>query len=153
MSELLADSAGSVVTIDDFKVWTKTHLRAVLPHGSLICGLGHLHAGGVGLDYLLTVDYPLEHIHSIRNKAGAIDTPILRRWLETQQPVSFDASQPWPETPQKWLESFCRYGLRNVVADAKYDRERCVGTYHSLYQIPGTPDRRYIDTLRELVPL
>lgn len=34
-----------------------------------------------------------------------------------------------------------------------YDRDRCVGTYHSVFQIPDRPDALYIDTLRRLVPI
>lgn len=152
MNDKLLHTLAAVRTVEDFKTWSRAELRLVLPHGALICGLGHLHAGGVGLDFLVTVDYPTEHIEAIRNRAGAIDTPILRRWLQTQQPVYFNADQPWPDTPPVWLASFRHHRLQNVVADACYDHVRCVGTYHSLYRIPETPDRDYIDTLRALVP-
>jgi transcriptional regulator EpsA len=153
MSDKLLASIESVQTVDEFKHWTRTHLRSVLPHGALTCGLGHLHAGGVGLDYLVTVDYPVQHIEAIRNRAGAIDTPILRRWLMTQQPVHFDADDPWPDTPANWLSSFRRHRLQNVLADAMYDTDRCVGTYHSVYRIPARPDERHIGILRSLVPV
>lgn len=152
MNDRLLNSLATVGTVQEFKAWTLTQLRPVLPHGALICGLGHLHAGGVSLDYLVTVDYPTEHIEAIRNRAGAIDTPILRRWLLTQQPVVFDADAPWPDTPKVWLDSFRRHQLQNVVAHASYDRARCVGTYHSVYRIPIKPDQRYIATLCSLVP-
>lgn len=152
MHKKLLKSLATLGTIEEFKLWTRTQLRPVLPHGALICGLGHLHAGGVSLDYLVTVDYPREHIESIRNRAGAIDTPILRRWLLTQQAVTFDSDAPWPETPKVWLDSFRRHRLQNVVAHAMYDSARCVGTYHSVYRIPVKPDQAYIDTLCALVP-
>jgi DNA-binding NarL/FixJ family response regulator len=51
-----------------------------------------------------------------------------------------------------WLDSFRRHRLQNVVAHARYDSARCVGTYHSVYRIPVKPDQRYIETLRTLVP-
>lgn len=151
-NQKLLQSLASVCTVDEFKSWTRKYLRPALPHGALICGLGHLHAGGVGLDYLVTVDYPTEHIEAIRNRVGAIDTPILRRWLMTQEPVYFDADEPWPDTPKVWLDSFCRHRLQNVVAHAIYDRARCVGTYHSVYRLPMRPDQQYIETLRTFVP-
>jgi DNA-binding CsgD family transcriptional regulator len=152
MNDKLLCSLTEVSTVSEFKRWTRAHLRPVLPHGALICGLGHLHAGGVGLDYLVTVDYPAEHIEAIRNRAGAIDTPILRRWLLTQKPVYFDADDPWPDTPRNWLNSFRSHRLQNVLAHAMYDRERCVGTYHSIYRLPAWPERRHIEILRSLVP-
>lgn len=152
MNDRLLRSLGSVRTVEDFKSWTRKELRPVLPHGALICGLGHLHAGGVGLDYLVMVDYPMEHIESIRNRVGAIDTPILRRWLMTQEPVYFDADAPWPDTPKVWLDSFRRHRMQNVMAHAVYDSVRCVGTYHSVYRLPARPDQRAVETLRALVP-
>jgi transcriptional regulator EpsA len=152
MIESLLQTAPSVRTVDDFKKWTKTYLRPLLPHESLLCGWGHLHAGGVGLDYLVPVDYPLEHINGIRNRVGAIDTPILRRWLSTREPVVFEADTPWVETPETWLDSFRRHNLRNVVAHAVYDTERCAGTYHSFYRIPVKPDQAYVEMLDRLTP-
>lgn len=148
----LLKSLAALRTIEEFKDWTRNELRPVLPHGALICGLGHLHAGGVNLDYLVAVDCPREHIESIRNRAGGIDTPILRRWILTQQAVCFDMDAPWPDTPKVWLDSFRRHRLQNVVAHGMYDTTRCVGTYHSVYRVPVQPDQAYIDTLCSLVP-
>jgi DNA-binding CsgD family transcriptional regulator len=148
----LCDAAAALRNVDDFKNWTRKQLRAVLPHEAAIFGLGHLHAGGVGLDYLITVDYPLEHINAIRNRAGAIDTPILRRWLATQKPQIFDGNDPWPETSAVWLESFNRHRLRNALAHATYDHVRCVGTYHSFYRLPQTPGDSEAQLLCDLLP-
>lgn len=148
----LTNALREVRSVEQFKDWSKTRLRTVLPHGALICGLGHLHAGGVGLDFLVTVDFPAEHIETIRNRVGAVETPILRRWLDTEEPVYFDADDPWPGTPAVWLESFRRHRMRNVLAHACYDRNRCVGTYHSVYRLPGGLAHGYVETLRGLVP-
>lgn len=145
--------SGSVQSVDDFKHWTKTSLRPLLPHASLLCGLGRLHAGGVNLDYVVSVDYPIGHIEAIRNRAGAIDTPILRRWLSVREPLLFEAEHPWCDIPENWLTSFRRHNLRNIAAHAVIDTERCLGTYHSFYQIPGTPGERHLDVLRQLTPL
>lgn len=152
MIDELRRSLDSVGTVDEFKSWTRDALRPALPHGALICGLGHLHAGGVSLDYLVMVDYPTDHIEAIRNRVGAIDTPILRRWLTTQAPVYFDADEPWPETPKVWLDSFRRHRMQNVLAHALYDHARCVGTYHSVYRLPAKPDSHCVETLTALVP-
>lgn len=153
MNEPLLNSAASVRTVEEFKSWSKTYLRPILPHGALICGWGHLHAGGTGLDYIVSVDCPIEYFTEIRNRAGGIDTPILRRWLEVQEPLMFEEQDPWPDIPIKWIESFRRYQLVNVVAHALLDTESCVGTYHSLYRIPGTPTQHHLNVLKSLVPV
>ncbi len=153
MNELLLESAASVRTADDFREWTRACIRPIFPHESLISGWGHFHAGGVALDYLVTIDFPIEHIDVIRNHAGAIDTPILRRWLAVQEPVLFDASQPWPDVPVTWLASFRHHKLRNLVAHAVVDAERSAGTYHCFFQLPGTPGQPHLDTVRWLAPI
>ena len=152
ISDSLTQSATRIRTVDDFKQWTREKIRPILPHGSLISGWGHLNAGGVGLDYMVTVDFPMDHIDAVRNRVGAIDTPILRRWLSTQQPVIFDAANPWPDTPESWLASFRRHDLRNALAHGVVEADRCSGTYHSFFQIPGTPDHSHIDALNEVLP-
>ncbi|MBI3897859.1 MAG: helix-turn-helix transcriptional regulator [Gammaproteobacteria bacterium] len=149
---LIRAAAESVRTADDYKQWTRRHIRPVLPHGSMLSGLGHLHAGGAGLDYIVMVDCPLEHIESIRNCAGAIDTPIVRRWLSVLQPVYFDGRNPWPETPPIWLDSFRRHGFHNAIAHGMVDHEKCFGTYHCLFQIPGIPCEEHFDVLQRLTP-
>lgn len=153
MIAALRNSAESVKTVDDFKEWSRTKLRGVLPHAALISGWGHMHAGGVGLDVMITVDFPIEHIESIRNRGGGIDTPILRRWLATEHPVVFDIEDPWPETPTQWLDSFRRYDLRNVLAHAQWDTERAGGTYHSFFRLPNAPGETEKQCLCELLPL
>ena len=153
MLEALRKSADAVRTVGDFKEWTKASLRPILPHEALISGWGHRHAGGVGLDVMVMVDFPAEHVESIRNRAGAIDTPILRRWLATEKPVIFDIEHAWPDTPAAWLESFRRYDLRNVLAHAMWDLERAGGTYHSFYRMPEAPGERESRTLCEITPV
>jgi len=153
ISDELRDTAAVVRTVDDFKQWSRDCIRPLLPHESLLCGLGRLHAGGVSLDYLVGVDYPIGHIDAIRNRVGAIDTPILRRWLVVQEPLIFESERPWPDVPEKWLSSFRHHDLRNCVVHAMADADRCVGTYYSFHRIPGTPGPRHIAILRQLTPL
>ncbi len=112
----------SVKTIDEFKEWTRKKVRPIFPHETLGSGYGHLHAGGVALDYVVTVDYPVSYLQGIRNQAGGIDTPILRRWLATREPQLFEADRPWPDVPVAWLECFRKWGLRNAAALGVYER-------------------------------
>jgi DNA-binding CsgD family transcriptional regulator len=144
---------GGVDTVEAFKEWTRKELRRVFPHERLGCGYGHLHAGGVALDYVLTIDYPVSYWHGIRNRAGGLDTPILRRWLSTREPQLFEADRPWPDVPAAWFECFREHGMKNTAAHALYDTERCVGTYHSFHRIPGRLGGAHIEALKRLVPV
>ena len=153
MDPKLLDSAAGVRTVAEFKQWTRDCIRPILPHEALLCGLGHLHAAGVAIDYLVLVDYPAAHLEGIRNRAGAIDSPIVRRWFARPEPLLFEAEQPWPDVPAHWLDSFRRYDLRNLVAHAIADTERSLGSYHGFCRLPGRPEPRHLEILRRLVPL
>ena len=153
MDHALLASADRVASVDDFKAWTRTAIRPVLPHRALACGLGHIHAGGVAIDYVVTVDYPVGHLESIRNRAGGIDTPILRRWLATRQPQLFEIDTPWPECPAKWVAHFREHDLRNAAAHACYDSVRCVGTYFSFHRIPAPLGEQHRIALVRIVPV
>jgi DNA-binding CsgD family transcriptional regulator len=112
-----------------------------------------LHAGGVGLDCVVVIDYPIAHLQGIRNRAGGIDTPILRRWLATREPQLFEADQPWPDVSAAWLESFRKHGLKNTAALGVYDTERCVATYQSFHRIPGRLGSAHVEALKQLAPI
>jgi DNA-binding CsgD family transcriptional regulator len=143
----------SIHTIDEFKQWTRESIRPIFPHEALGCGYGRIHAGGVGIDGIIAIDYPIEHLKNICNKAGGIDTPILRRWLATREPQLFEMDSPWPDIPRQWLQHFRRNGLKNAAAHAVYDTARCIGTYHSFHCIPGALTQLHAAALKQLVPV
>jgi len=151
--DALSAEAAGVTTIDEYKAWTRRKIRPVFPHKVLISGYGHLHAGGVAIDYLVTVDFPPGYLQRLRNRAGAIDTPILRRWLATQEPQLFESDRPWPDAPAAWLGSFRESGLKNIAAHAVTDTERCVGTYHSFHRVPGRLGAAHAEALKRIVPV
>ncbi|MGZ3236214.1 MAG: helix-turn-helix domain-containing protein [Burkholderiaceae bacterium] len=153
MYDHLLKAATIVRTIDDFKQWTRDVIRPLFPHEALGCGYGRLHAGGVGIDGIIAVDYPTQHLKDIRNKAGCIDTPILRRWLVTREPQLFESDSPWSDIPQQWLDGFQRNAMKNAAAHAVYDTERCLGTYHSFHRIPGRLGESHAQVLKQLVPI
>jgi len=129
-------AAAAVHTVAEFKDWIRNEVRHVLPHGALACGHGRLTPAGVTTDYVLTVDYPAEHLETIRNRSGGIETPLMRRWFQTGSPVLFDAAQPWPDVPADWLAHFRQHDLVNAAVHACYDEERRIGTYFSFHRLP-----------------
>lgn len=146
-------SSDGVKTVADFKNWIRERVRPLLPHQALACGCGHLHAAGFTMDYVVTVDYPLEHLIAIRNRAGGIDTPILRHWMRTREPVLFDVAAPWPGVSPEWLAHFRRHDLRNAAAHGVYEEDRCVGTYFSFHRLPGPLGGAQHATLSAITPV
>lgn len=151
--EHLKIEASCISSIEQFKDWTRNSIRRIFPHETLGCGYGRIHAGGVGIDGIIAIDYPVAHLKNICNAAGGLDTPILRRWLATREPQLFESRAPWPDTPEPWLRNFDAADMRNAAAHAVYDTERCIGTYHSFHRIPGLLSERHAEQLKEIVPL
>jgi DNA-binding CsgD family transcriptional regulator len=149
----LRSESAQIESVDEFKQWTRESIRPIFPHEALGCGYGFVHAGGVGVDGIVPVDYPIDLLRDIRNKAGGIDTPILRRWMVTREPQLFEADSPWPEIPEQWLAHFRRHKMVNAAAHAIYDTERCIGTYHSFHRLPGRLGEFHIQALGRLVPI
>lgn len=145
--------AEQVHDIEGFKDWTRGTVRILLPHGALACGHGRIHSAGVSMDYVVTVDYPTEHLRSICNSAGSIDTPLMRRWLMQRTPVFFDADAPWPDVDDRWLQNFRNHGLRNAAVDAVLDECCYVGTYFSFHALPEIDCNSLIAVFAKLTPL
>jgi DNA-binding CsgD family transcriptional regulator len=145
--------AKGIKKMDDFKAWTRSHVRPLLPHGALACVHGRTYGVGVSLDYVATVDYPLEHLQEIRNASGHMDSPLARFWFEQQSPVFFDADKPPAYVSTSWLTSFRKHGLRNAAADGILDTARCIATYFSFHQLPMLDERELRGTLKVLIPL
>ncbi len=132
----LWEVATSIRTVEQYKNWIGNEVRQVLPHGAFACGHGRVHSAGVSMDYVVLVDYPIHYLDTIRNSAGAIDTPLMRYWFQSRKPVIFKADQPAMAVSETWLENFRKHGLINAIAHAEYDIERCIGTYFSFHRLP-----------------
>jgi DNA-binding CsgD family transcriptional regulator len=145
--------ANSITTLDGFKDWIRNDVRRHFPHEMALSGWGHLNAGGVSLDFAVTVDFPASYIKGLRNRAGGIESPILRRWIAEREPLLFDAEAPEPDAPAEWLRCFREHDLRNCAAHGQFDVQRCVATFHSFYRVPGRLGPSHAEALREFVPL
>lgn len=146
-------SADFVTNVDEFKQWTRAAIRSAFPHQVLLSGFGRVYAGGVIPDFVVGVDLPESYLEGLRNRTGAVDTPVMRRFLETREPQLFEADHPWPGVPAGWLACFREHELRNVAAHGVYDTMRCVVTYHSFYRIPGRLGRVHAGALKQIVPI
>ena len=63
--------ADAVRTVEDYKQWIRGNVRRVFPHEMLASGFGHMHAGGVSLDYVVNVDFPMRHLEQLPTAEAA----------------------------------------------------------------------------------
>jgi len=129
-------AAETVETVEQFKHWVRHEVRHVLPHGALACGHGRLSATGLTMDYLLTVDYPVDHLRPRPGQADCIEMPLLRRWQITESPLLFDVAHPWADMSADWIAQFRDHDLHNAAVHGCYDEVRRIGTYFSFHRLP-----------------
>lgn len=151
--ERLRHEGAQIRSMNEFKQWTRDSVRQILPHNALCCGFGRLNSGFPSVDGIVSVDYPVEFLDEIRNKAGGLETPLLRSWLNTQEPQLFDDIAPSRETPSRWLRAFRKYNLQNAASHAALDSARCIGTYYSFHRIPGGTHEGLPFVLEQIVPI
>lgn len=142
-----------ITTLEGFKQWVRSDVRRMFPHEMTMSGWGHLNAGGVSLDFAVGIDFPASYIKGLRNRAGGVESPIVRRWIAAREPLLFEAQAPWSDTPADWFRCFREHDLRNCAAHGQYDPERCVATFHSFYRMPGRLGAAHAQALRKIVPM
>ncbi|MFY7906735.1 MAG: response regulator transcription factor [Burkholderiaceae bacterium] len=148
----LKSKSQDVYDVEGFKEWLTKDVVKVLPFGMVACGYGRLHAGGVATDYILTANFPLVHFHEICNPSGGIETPLLRRWLKTEEAFFFDPRihHDWPELSHQWMSAFKKNDLRTAVVNGMFDYESYVGTYFSFHRVPHRSLKSAVTTLSQL---
>lgn len=151
----LTQSAAKVQTIEQFKQWVREEVRDVFPHGALACGHGRIHSAGVATDYILAIDFPIEHFAMLCNPAGGLETPLMRRWMMYREPQLLDATAPpdWPEISPAWLAQFRARDLRNAAVHAVFDTTRYLGSYFSFHRLPHAPGSKERDILLAITPV
>lgn len=146
------DALHQVSSAPDFVAWTRAHLRCVLPHGALICGVGRIEGRGALPLAVLTDDFPGDYLVAIRGPDGQYHTPTMQRWLASGEPQLFEADAPAAGTDPEWLRLFLDSDLRNIAAHGVFDVARGYASYFSLHRIPGRLGESHRRALRLIVP-
>jgi DNA-binding CsgD family transcriptional regulator len=151
--ELCEREAENIQEIEHFKQWTRQYVRPLIPHAALACVHGLIYGVGISLDYVVAVDYPVEHFAAIRNAAGHMDTPLARRWAEQKRPIFFDENNPGSDVSAAWLQHFRHSQLKNAAADGVMDTQACIATYFSFHRLPYLDEKVLSARFKLLTPI
>lgn len=111
----------NVKTADEFSRMVEGSIRAVLPHEMMLCGIGGISRQGNRIRKILNFDYPLEYFEPLRDAEGRLDSPLMKRWRETQEPQLFQSGRDDHAYPDEWVRLFNKYDLRNTIAHGVLD--------------------------------
>ena len=136
----------SVQTADEFTRLVKGSLRVVLPHEMMLCGIGGISGQGNKVRKIINCDYPMAYFGPLSDEEGRIDSPLMKRWRETQEPQYFQAGRDDHELPEEWVKLFIQYDLRNTLAHGVLDVGGVFSSFFIFSRIPGElgPDHSFL---------
>lgn len=142
----------SVQTADQFARVVEGSLRAVLPHEAMLCGIGGISQQGNHVRKILNFNYPLEYFEPLRDEDGRLDSPLMKRWRETQEPQLFQGGRDDHAFPGDWVRLFHKYELRNTLAHGVLDVGGVFSSFFIVSRMPGEVGPDHALRLKLLTP-
>jgi transcriptional regulator EpsA len=127
-------------------------VAATLQHEAMVCGWGTSDADGSYVHNVLHHNYPPGYFDALATPEGKADSPLIRQWRATMQPVAFQAGRDDDKFPIEWVNIFKQHGLRNTVAHGVLDMRRTFSSYFIFSNIAGEVGEKEIFLLKILVP-
>lgn len=140
-----------VASEDELRAICQDELRAFLPHRALICGFGHINPHTVSGFRILSVDFPMDYLASIKQDDGSLFSPLMERWIGSDAPVLFDPDQA-SEVPADWLAGMREFGLGNIVAHGVRDLHGNAASYFNFCGVPGPLTPRHAQRIKLVTP-
>ena len=141
-----------VQTADQFARVVEGPLRAVLPHEAMLCGVGGISRQGNHIRKILNFNYPLEYFEPLRDADGRLDSPLMKRWRETQEPQLFQSGRDDHAYPGAWVRLFNKYDLRNTLAHGVLDVGGVFSSFFIVSRMPGEVGPEHVFLLKLLTP-
>jgi DNA-binding CsgD family transcriptional regulator len=151
--EELQQSAQTIHSARDFEHWIRGCVRPAFPHEIFVAALGRIYNVGSVPTHYLTVDFPLTYTENLKNSAGAIESPVMNRWLNTGRPQVFELGVTyWPEATAQWLDNFIQHDVKNVIAHGYVDRQTRRFAAFNFGRLPGPLTEQHVSFVEALTP-
>jgi transcriptional regulator EpsA len=141
-----------VRTAADFKSVMQGAFRAVIPHEMMLCGIGGISRQGNHIRKILNVDYPLAYFEPLRDQDGRLDSPLMKRWRETQEPQLFQSGRDDHAYPADWVSLFNQHDLRNTLAHGVLDVGGVFSSFFIFSRIPGDVGAHHAFLMKLMTP-
>ena len=142
----------SVRTADDFARMVEGSFSRVLPHDMMLCGIGGVSPQGSQLRKVLNFNYPLAYFEPMRDEDGRLDSPLMRRWRETQEPQLFQSGRDECDFPPEWVSLFNKHALRNTIGHGVMDVGGVFSSFFILSRLPGQVGPEHAFLMKLLTP-
>lgn len=136
----------------EFACLAEGPIRSVLPHEMMLCGIGGVSPQGSHLRKLLNLGYPLDYFDALRDDDGRVDSPLMKRWRETQEPQLFQSGRDDADFPAEWVRQFNKYELRNTIAHGVMDVGGVFSSFFIFSRLPGSVGPEHAFLMKLLTP-
>lgn len=119
--------------VADFSLIAEGPLRVVLPHEMMVCGIGGVSKQGNFVRKFLSFDCPYEcyeYYQGMLNTDGRVNSPLIQKWRDTQEPVYFQSGRDDKDYPDEWVKLFNKFNMRNTLGHGVLD---LTGTFSSYF--------------------
>jgi transcriptional regulator EpsA len=148
----IIERAAEVLNADEFMHMIENDLARLLPHEIFACGFGGVSPKGSYVHKVLQRNSPNEYYLELLQPDGRIDSPLMTRWRNTQQPVMFQSGRDDHEYPAEWVRIFNKYDLRNTVAHGMLDMQGALTSYFIFTRNEGEVGLKHLYLLKLLTP-
>lgn len=143
----VADSAGF-----DRLIAIGGPLHALLRYEMLIAGIGGISPQGSVVHKVVSLNYPIHYFERMRDDEGRVDTPLMKKWRATLEPVLFQLGRDDAHYPAEWVRAFRDHGLRNTLGHGVQDLTGTLSSFFVFSQLAGEVGERHAFLLRVLTP-
>ncbi len=127
-------------------------LRELIGHRALLALIGKVANGQVSILTAINCGLPAELMRSASTGGSLADRPLIRHWLQTQQPLFVDTAVARAHASAFEREEIERYGLGCLAIHGVVDISGAMGSYFSFCGVPHDKAQETRDRLELVVP-
>lgn len=148
----IIERSTEVLNADEFMEMINNEVHRLLPHEIFACGFGGVSAKGSYVHKVLQKNSPNEYYLELLQPDGRIDSPLMTRWRNTQEPVMFQSGRDDHLYPAEWVRIFNKYDMRNTVAHGMLDMQGALTSYFIFTRNEGEVGLKHLYLLKLLTP-
>ncbi|CAN5381114.1 hypothetical protein BH11PSE11_BH11PSE11_26590 [soil metagenome] len=142
----------AVRSLEDFIALLDGPVAQLLEHEVMICGIGEIGADGNFSQKFLNRNYPLEYYQAMLKTDGRINSPLMKLWRQTLQPVYFQSGRDEEKFPGEWITLFNKYDLRNIVGHGILDLNGLFSSYFIYSRLAREVGPEEVEILNLITP-
>ena len=150
-SETLAKNAHDLKSICDFKNFMRTSVFSAFNHEMAVCGIGDLKSRRV--IRLININFPARYLNYAVQPNQAIQSPLVHRWIEKQQPIIFHADGPSVDIDTNWLNVVRSCKIQTLATHGVVDPCNQCFSYFGFGNVDVSTNNDIETKLIELTPI